>query len=451
MGIFSRFTASGTDAPSSELDTPEFDPREAELQRLRAEISAVASAYGRARFATDGAILEVNAKFANLLGCEPTELVGLHHRELLSGSSTDSQNEPLFWQALLSGEANQGCFRRKAKDGSDRYLDASYLPVLDSAGRTIEVICYATDVTERVVRESQDQSKLAAISRSQAMIEFDNDGYIRSANDNFLSAMGYALEEIKGQHHRIFVTGEYAQSPEYREFWHDLNAGRFFVGTVERQAKGGRRVWLEAAYSPLLNAEGQSVGVIKCATDVTAAMQLRQTSGEVGVAVAESVGQMSETIAEISTNLNRTASLAKTANQLSSDTKLSAAHLDQRSQVIEEIVDVIRGLADQTHLLALNATIESARAGEAGKGFAVVASEVKDLARQTSAATERIVGSVADIKSKISEVMEFTGQISESIAEVSSNMNNIAAAVEEQSVTTNDIERTASDLVRSLN
>jgi len=117
---------------------------------------------------------------------------------------------------------------------------------------------------------SEANAKLAAVSRSMAMIEFDPAGVILDANENFCKAMGYSLEEIRGKHHRIFCEGDYAKSEAYQRFWRELERGEPNSGTFQRLDRHGREVWLEASYMPVIGADRQVHSVIKVATDITA-------------------------------------------------------------------------------------------------------------------------------------------------------------------------------------
>ena len=115
------------------------------------------------------------------------------------------------------------------------------------------------------------EGQLTAISKSQAVIEFELDGTIVTANDNFCQAVGYTLDEIQGQHHRIFVDATYANSPEYRQFWSDLGRGQFSSGEFERFRKDGQPIWIQATYNPVFNSEGEPYKVVKYASDITKA------------------------------------------------------------------------------------------------------------------------------------------------------------------------------------
>ncbi|MEO1614584.1 MAG: methyl-accepting chemotaxis protein [Planctomycetota bacterium] len=289
-------------------------------------------------------------------------------------------------------------------------------------------------------------SKLDAISRAQATIEFELDGTIITANQNFLDALGYELNQIVGQHHRMFVQPEEHQSPEYTEFWNKLNRGQFHNAEFKRIRSDGSAIWIQALYFPVIGASGKPVKVVKFARDITSDVNLRERSQEAGAAVSESIEQMALTISEISSHVSQTASQAASTEDEVNTTAHSVEKLSDSSREIEKVVELIRNLASQTNLLALNATIESARAGESGKGFAVVANEVKELAKQTASATESIDASVTSIRELIQESVQSTARVSERIRGVTESMTSVSSAVEEQSVTMDSLNETASEL-----
>ena len=290
------------------------------------------------------------------------------------------------------------------------------------------------------------RSKLDAISRSQAVIEFNLDGTVITANDNFLATLGYELDEITGKHHKIFMPPEERDCIEYRRFWETLNDGKHHSGEFRRIGKDGNEIWIQAMYYPVVGTNGEPTKVVKFASDITNEIRMRHEAEAASLAVSNSIDQMSATISDISSHVSHTAGMAATTKDELTGTADSVGKLEESSQMIERIVDLIRSLAEQTNLLALNATIESARAGESGKGFAVVANEVKELAKQTASATNSIDASISEIRSMVLECVDSTSRTLDSIGRVNESMTSIASAVEEQSATMQDLNESAMHL-----
>lgn len=306
----------------------------------------------------------------------------------------------------------------------------------------------AGPIAELEAELQECQSKLDAIGRSQAVIEFELDGTIITANDNFLSGLGYTHDQVAGHHHRMFVDPDYGRSAEYQDFWAKLNAGQYHSGEFCRYRSDGSEIWIQAMYFPVVDQEGRPVKVVKFASDITAAVRLREETAQVGEAVSKSIAEIVETVTEISNHVSQTASLASTTSNEVTTTESAVTKLEERSHAIEAVLDLIRNLAGQTNLLALNATIESARAGEAGKGFAVVANEVKELAKQTASATDQINESIAEVRDLIQECVAATARVTGGVGKVSESMTSIAGAVEEQSATMQSLSATAQRLRR---
>ncbi|MCA8953086.1 MAG: PAS domain S-box protein [Planctomycetes bacterium] len=449
-----------------------------------------------------------------------------------------------------------------------------------------------------------------ALHRVQAVIEFELDGTIITANENFLAATGYSLDEVVGRHHSMFVDKAYAESQDYKRFWANLGRGQFDAGEYRRFGKGGREIWIQASYNPILDTDGKPVKVVKFATDITKTVQQRivntryasmvdgmpiatmfadrdlvlryintesrnrlaalerylpvtveqmvgksidvfhkdpshqrrllqdpknlprsahiqvgpetldllvspvydesgnhlgamvtwsviteklraeQQIADTAKALDEAASEMASTsqqmtanaeetstqantvsaaaeevstnvqtvatgveeleasIREIAKNASEAAKIATTAVEVATNTNTTVNKLGESSGEIGQVIKVITSIAQQTNLLALNATIEAARAGEAGKGFAVVANEVKELAKETAKATEDIGRKIEAIQADTSGVVEAIGEIGTIIGRINDIQATIATAVEEQTVTTNEIGRNISEAAK---
>ncbi|MFM7347544.1 MAG: PAS domain-containing protein [Tagaea sp.] len=260
------------------------------------KLAALDKSQATIEFAPDGTILDANANFLAAMGYARAEIVGKHHRIFVDPADAAASAYREFWAKLAAGEFSQGEYRRKRKDGADIWIQASYNPLIGSDGKVYKVVKYASDVTARKLHDADFEGQVAAIRRSQAVIEFDLDGTIRDANDNFLAVMGYARAEIVGQRHAMFAEPGVAQSAEYREFWASLGRGEFKSGEFKRVAKGGREVWIHATYNPIRDMAGKPFKVVKYAVDTTAQVQARVAAEQARATIAENLGTVDRAI-----------------------------------------------------------------------------------------------------------------------------------------------------------
>ena len=252
------------------------------LNALNSQVAAIHKVQAVIEFTLDGHVLDANANFCQTMGYAIEEIRGRHHSMFIDPQERESAAYRDFWASLGRGAFSAGQFQRVAKGGRAVWLQASYNPVLDIDGKPWKVVKFATDITADKLRDSEYASQINAISRSQAVIEFTLDGKILNANENFCNALGYSLEEIRGQHHSIFVTPEERRSLEYRLFWEKLGRGEYDAGQYRRRGKDGRDVWIQATYNPILDPAGKPYKVVKYATDITAAkMRAAELDGQI--------------------------------------------------------------------------------------------------------------------------------------------------------------------------
>ncbi|SDZ73131.1 methyl-accepting chemotaxis protein [Rubrimonas cliftonensis] len=449
---FKRFGRDGREVWVQAAYNPIFDPvgrpwkvvqfaTDVTRDKLRnAEFEGKVDAIGRSQavveFDLKGNVLTANDNFLQLLGWRLDDVVGRHHRVFCDPEDVQTDKYAEFWEHLGRGEYHAGEFKRITSGGKEVWIQATYNPIFDLDGRPMKIVKYAVDVTSAKHRAVEFESRWDAVNRGQAVIEFDLDGNVLTANDNFLRTMGYSLREVKGNHHSMFCTGDYILSEEYRDFWLKLGKGEHHTGRCQRVGKFGRTVWIQASYSPILNLRGEVVRVVKYASDVTRHVALEERIAAKSEEMRSVVALLTDSIDEINGSTDATKSLAGETQGNAErgyealKNAISSIELIQKSSSeISEIVQVIVEIAGQTNLLAFNAAIEAARAGEHGVGFSVVADEVRKLAERCSQAAREITKLIDESAKRVDQGTERSHLAKQAFEEIVGSVDRTGAAI----------------------
>ncbi|MBK3445799.1 PAS domain-containing methyl-accepting chemotaxis protein [Pseudomonas sp. FJ2-5-13] len=342
----------------------------------------------------EGRVEWANANFLQELAYSLGEIVGRAIEDLVPAHVRQDPFQLRFKQALARGEHFAGAVRLMRGNGKEAWLRSIVQPVRSSEGRIKQFSMFSSDLTRTIESSREHENLITALMRSTALIEFDLEGHVLTANDRFLGAMGYSLAQIEGKHHRMFCEPQEYNSAEYQQFWKRLNAGEFVAARFKRVDSHGRLVWLEATYNPVVDANERLYKVVKFATVITEQVNREQAVAEAANIAYSTSLQTDDSAQRGTTVVTQAVDVMRDLAQHMQQAGEGIEALNAQSQVIGSIVKTISGIAEQTNLLALNAAIEAARAGEQGRGFAVVADEVRQLASRTSKATEEIVGVV---------------------------------------------------------
>jgi len=405
---------------------------ELELANLQGQFAAINRAQAIIEFQLDGTIITANDNFLRSVGYTLEEVQGRHHSLFVDPAYRESAEYQRFWAKLAAGEYDTGEYRRIGKGGREVWIRGSYNPIFNAHGKAFKVVKYATDVTAQVAAAAERKGQLEAINRVQAVIEFSLDGRILSANENFLNILGYRLDEVQGQHHSMLVPVAERSSESYRHFWEKLARGQHDAGQYQRLAKGGRELWLQASYNPILDGSGKPVKVVKYATDVTAQVGLNrqmesavaQTQELIGAAtegdlsrrldvagksgdllkLAQAINSLLEGISDIVSGVKGAAGevlrgaeeISQGNANLSARTEQQSSSLEQTASSMEEMTSTVKQNADnagQANQLA------SAARDQAEKGGVVVGNAVKAMADINEASKK-----IADIIGVIDEI-----------------------------------------------
>ncbi|WP_054140905.1 methyl-accepting chemotaxis protein [Bosea sp. AAP35] len=400
---------------------------------LAAEAAAIRRTQAVIEFDPSGKILSANDLFLKTMGYSLTEIEGQHHSIFVEAAERAHPDYQGFWTRLAAGEPMQAQFLRIGKGGARLWLQAIYTPVKDPGGKVRKVVKFATDITAHKTQIANMEGQLAALDKAQAVIEFDLTGKILHANANFLATTGYALEEIVGRHHRIFVGEEDRSSAAYGQFWEKLRRGEYEEGRYRRTGKNGKVVWLQASYNPILDALGAPMKVVKYATDITASReneeQMEFAIAEVGTvveaakaqdltrrialhnlnaknaALCEGVNQLIGTLASIvgqvavaAQGIDTAAKEISTgADDLSKRTEEQASSLEETAATTEELAASVKASANNARVAA-NLASEATAAAQSGgdiAGEAVRAmARIEDASQKIQAIT-RVIDDIA--------------------------------------------------------
>ncbi len=383
-------------------------------------LNAISKSQAIIEFNLTGAILTANENFCKALGYDLKEIAGKHHSMFCEPAYAATASYRDFWARLGRGEYDAGAYKRLAKGGREIWIQASYNPVFKH-GKPFKVVKIASDITEAKKRAVEDAGKLEAISRSQAVIEFTPAGDILTANENFCNGLGYSLSEIVGKHHSMFCDPAYARSDEYKQFWPRLAKGEFIANEFVRYGKGGKEIWIQAAYNPIADADGRIYKVVKFATDVTQRMSaisllgtaLRQLSeGDLtrtlDTAFVPSMEQLrhdfnatidklSRTMKTIGENATAIADssreIGSSADSFSKRTEQQAASVEETAAALEEITTTVND--------------SSQRADEAGR----LVGQTKQSAEQSGTVVRRAVSAMDQIEQSSREITNIIGVI----------------------------------------
>ncbi|MGG7578927.1 methyl-accepting chemotaxis protein [Rhizobium sp. Nf11,1] len=388
----------------------------------KAVLSAMSRSQAIIEFDLTGKILTANANFCAALGYELSEIVGQHHRMFVEPAEASSGDYREFWARLNRGEFDQRQYKRIGKGGKEIWIEASYNPVF-SGGKPYKVVKFATDITKQKLQSAEDAGKISALSRAQAVIEFTPKGEILTANENFLSALGYQLAEIQGRHHSMFCDSAYVNSDDYRRFWTRLSGGEFVADEFLRIGKGGRKVYIQASYNPIFDMNGKVFKVVKFATDVTArvnnvdqlaASLMALSGGDLTQEVATpfiptlekirtdfnaAVGKLRaamQAVAENATGIAAGAQQVRSASDdLSKRTEQQAASVEETAAALEEITTTVSD--------------SSNRAQEAGQ----LVRRTRENAERSGAVVRNAVEAMGKIETSSAEIGNIIGVIDE--------------------------------------
>ncbi len=418
-------------------------PATKQRQSQEIELQAINTALNRVQavieFQLDGTILHANENFLKAMGYRLDEVVGQHHSMFCDAAYVAGAAYKAFWERLHAGQFEEGEFKRLAKGGREIWINASYNPVFDTEGKPFKVIKFATDITASKLRNTEYEGKVSAMDKAQAVIEFDMNGHVLTANSNFLQVTGYTLEDIKGEHHRMFCEADYANSVDYKRFWQKLNRGEFDSGRYKRLTNGGQAIWIQATYNPIFDLNGKPFKIVKFATDITEQVLLEQAVKDKAAADAAKISVLLDAVARAAKG-DLTAQIPvqgeEPLDQLGGG--IGKMMGDLRS-VIGQVVMSATSFADDAHSISGRAMVVASGTQELGATVEEMNASIENLTRSIdtiasntananslakAAQDEAEVGAKA--VSRSIEAMDLINRSSEDIGEIVKVISDIA-------------------------
>jgi methyl-accepting chemotaxis protein len=450
--------------------------KEAEMTGV---VNALNGSYATIEFDPYGNILNANDNFLAAVGYQLSEIKGKHHRMFCDTAYTSTIEYKTFWQELAVGRTQKGEFKRKTKTGDDLWLTAAYTPVLDKDGNVIKVLKIATDVTEALLRNADYKGQLEAIGKSNAVIEFNLDGTVIEANENFLATLGYAASEIKGKHHRMFCEPEYTNSLDYKLFWEKLNKGEYVADTFKRIGKGGKEVFIQASYNPIMDLNGKPFKVVKYATDVTAftiGFQAATTmineikngnfnavADTKGIRLEGDVAKVNQDLIGLQTMLkdvinevNRVVILAGKEGQLRERLNITGL-AGSWGELTDSLNELLVSISEP--ILEINKIVTNLSMGDLTKRFEMSCrGDIKEMGNALNLAIRNINKILKEIEkssftvaSSSTQMMRKSDSMTKNTTEVSAAIQQMASGAQEQAMRTDESSKLVEGILKSAN
>ncbi|WP_397570076.1 methyl-accepting chemotaxis protein [Schlesneria sp. T3-172] len=428
--------------------------RKAEQEQKAAIAEALIRAQAMIEFDLEGTILSANPLFLSVMGYQFDEIQGRNHRILVDEETRDSAEYREFWNALRRGEFQAGHFRRLTKGGTEVWLQATYTPIRNNSGKLVGVTKFATDVTKKTLEYTEKIGITNALNKSQAMVEFEMDGTIITANENFLKIVGYTLDEIRGRHHRMFVEEALQYSPAYREFWESLNRGEFTAAQYKRIAKGNREIWIQATYNPILDPKGNPIKVLKIAADVTSSAIEQARTKEREQLLQQ---QQNDAKLELERKVNSLLQVVTAAAQgdltresgIQGDDEMGrlSAGLQQMLADLRNVIAEVVEAADQQNQSARTIAESSSNLSEGAQTQAASAEEMTAAVAQLVESIETISKNAAESKTQAEETVALAKAGGVTVTEAVNSMQLIQKSSEQ----INDIIQVISEIASQTN